>query len=205
MMPDTKVKQLADATSLNREGWLTEVARSSEVLFKGFRLNPYRVTCGWPCREAMGRRRRVGECHAARISKGNIHEIFISPLLDDPADVAGTLVHEMAHVAAGIEAGHKGQFIAVCKAVGLTKGRPTSAAPGTFLADWLQRVTEPIGTYPHQALVPTAVERPKRPSSSVRLVCVCGCKVIISAKWLIEAGPPVCGCGLPFVPADKED
>src|SRR5262245_3291211 len=118
----------------NREGWLTEVASQVEPFFVGFKLDPYRVTCGWPSRNGLGRRmRRVGECHGSKSSKAGIHEIFISPLLDKPLEVAGTLCHELAHAAAGIDAAHGKDFVKVCKHVGLTRGKPTSVMPGERL------------------------------------------------------------------------
>ena len=50
---------------MNREQWLTEVAVLAQRLFTGYHLAPYRVTCGWPCRNPLGRRvRTLGECHA---------------------------------------------------------------------------------------------------------------------------------------------
>jgi hypothetical protein len=55
---------------LNRESWLTELAKRVHPLYKGFAMAPYRLTCGWPCRMALGRRRRaIGECHALESSR----------------------------------------------------------------------------------------------------------------------------------------
>jgi len=183
----------------NRESWLTEVARRAEPMFHGFDLGQYRVTCGWPSKAAFGRVRRVGECHSPKTSKAGIHELFVSPCLDDPAEVAGTLAHEMAHVAAGVEAGHGKGFIAVCRYVGLTKGRPGSVMPGLHLADRLREITDALGLYPHSAIV--GRERPKveRAKTVLGLECRnCGCRVTISVKWLEESGYPVCGCGGTF-------
>lgn len=183
------------ATVVNREQWLTLVAVKAEVLFKGFRLAKYRISCSWPCRNALGRKeRRIGECHALESSVGGIHEIFISPLIDDPLEVAGVVCHEMAHVAAGIDAGHAGKFVKVCRHVGLTKNKPTQAMPGPDLSDRLQAVIGQVGSYPHSKMIPTVKEA--KPSTSVRLKCEqCGCTVVMTLKWLIEAGHPVCGCG----------
>ncbi len=76
---------------MNREGWLTEVAKQMEPIFSGYKLPAYRVTCGWPCKNALGARtKRVGECHGVASSTGGNFELFISPLLADPLEVSGT-------------------------------------------------------------------------------------------------------------------
>jgi hypothetical protein len=134
------------------------------------------------------RRKVVGECHALESSKAGVHEIFISPALDQPLEVAGTVCHEMAHVAAGIKAGHGQGYRKVCKSVDLTKGSPTNASPGPVLTERLHRIVESLGDYPHMALVPV-VKLVKRPKTAVTLACLnCGCRVRISLKWLDEVG-----------------
>ncbi len=74
----------------NREGWLTELAAQVRPIFTGFEIGPYRVSCGWPSERALGKKSRViGQCFACRVSKGGIFEMFISPLLEKPIEVAG--------------------------------------------------------------------------------------------------------------------
>ncbi len=181
----------------NREHWLTELSRAVAPVYAGFRLSEFRVTCGWPASGGLStKRRRVGECHGAQSSKGGLFELFISPVLDDSLQVAGTVCHELAHVAAGVEAQHKGQFVRVCRAVGLTKGKPTSVMPGAELDEKLRRIIERLGAYPHQALQPVGKLVQSKPGPVILVCGDCGCKVQISLKWLEEAGPPSsCGCG----------
>ena len=180
---------------MNRESWLMEVAKRAEPFFNGLKLHPYKLTCSWPSRNATSNRaRRLGECHGPDQSKAGLFEIFISPLLDDPLEVAGTAMHELAHVAAGIKAGHGKEFIKVCRHVGLTKGRPTSIMPGEHLNEALTKIIEVQGAYPHQGI--KAVERKVATRfSGVTLVCACGCTLRIGMKWLEQAGVPTCGCG----------
>lgn len=180
----------------NRESWLTALAKEVEPLFTGFTVAPYRVTCGWPSSKGLARKGRVlGECFGSKSSKAGLHEIFVSPTLDEPIEVAGVLTHELTHVVAGIEAKHGAGFVEIAKHVGLTKGKPTSAMPGERLNERLRRFVEGIGPYPHVALAPVT-RLVKARVTSVGLVCTeCGCKVTISVKWLDEAGKPTCGCG----------
>lgn len=185
-----------------REQWLTELANSLEPVFDQYALKPYRVTCGWPCKNGLGVRKRVvGECHAAESSAGGVHELFISPLLHEPHEVGGTLAHEMAHVAAGIQAGHKGLFVRVCKYVGLTAGKPTSAMPSDALAYRIKELTGKLGAYPHSGLNPKTKLVEVKPKKDVSLSCGrCECVVRMSVKWLEAAGAPECGCGGAMVP-----
>jgi len=184
--------------TFNREGWLTELASRVRVHFSGLTLSPFRLTCGWPSKCGLStNRRRVGECHGAKYSKDGTHEIFISPVLDDPLEVAGTVMHELCHVAAGIETAHGKDFIKVCRHVGLTKGKPACVMPGPSLEDTLKGYLKDMPDYPHRALV-TPARVAVRPPQNLRLVCrnpACGCVIMMSGKWFLAAGLPVCGCG----------
>lgn len=180
---------------MNREQWLTELATRAEPMFRGFKLEPYRLTCGFPSKMALGlRKRRLGECHYPPAEAGGFHNIFVSPLLDDPAEVAGTVVHEMVHVAAGANAGHAKGFVKVAKHVGLTKGKPTEAMPGDRLADALRRYVEAIGPYPHVAIKPVLKAVNVKPMVGVRCD-VCEYSVRVPLAIFDKVGPPKCGCG----------
>lgn len=184
------------AQAINREAWLTEVALQIAPLFRGFDLGPYRLTCGWPSKLALGKRvRRLGECHGAPSSTAGVHEIFISPMLDKPLEVAGVACHELAHVAAGVKAGHAGLYLKVIKQVGLTKNKPTQAMPGPLLEERLQKILEKLGPYPHQAMNPFMKEETKTKSSFTVICMDCGCLVHMSNKWIQEVGFPTCACG----------
>jgi hypothetical protein len=181
-------------TDRNREAWLTDLARAIVPTFRGYDLGRFRVTCGWPCHNAISLKKRVvGQCFGVESSTDGVSELFISPVLDRPLEVAGTLVHELAHVAAGVREAHKGKFLKVCRMVGLTKGKPTSVMPGAALDEVLLRLLEPLGRYPHAAIKPTL--KLSKPSKNVTLVCVCGFRCSCALKRLTETGEPTCGCG----------
>jgi len=182
---------------MNREAWLTEVAHQCLPIFKGFTIGKFRVTCGWPCTMALSKNRRIGECHGPKSSSDGHSELFISPLLDKPVEVAGVLCHEIAHIAAGVEAAHGKQFLKVCTHVGLTHGKPTSISPGKRLTDRLHEITSKVGKYPHSAMKPMTKKAVKGSSVSV-LECDCGCRITMSNKMLDEYGPPTCTCGKEF-------
>jgi hypothetical protein len=157
------------------------------------------------------KKRVIGQCHPPE-EKDGVHELFISPVLDKPIDVVGTLMHEMAHVIAGAAARHGKDFIGVCNRAGLTEGKPFSRGPGSKLKLIITKIAEEIGAYPHQAITPRLIQVvrvPKAitlPDGTVAVItggvgtveCECGCKARISGEWLEKVGPPVCGCGLPM-------
>lgn len=181
----------------NREGWLTEVGKRIEPVFGSLKLPPHRLSCSWPCKQALSRVRRIGECHGAKSSAGGVFELFISPLIAEPFAVADTIAHEMCHVAAGVEAAHGRGFVKVARHIGLTRGKPKEAGAGEMLAGILRRVCESVGPYPHAAII--AQPKAKREATSVGLECPeCGCRVTISKKWLGEVGAPKCACGSPM-------
>jgi hypothetical protein len=187
-----------DLQELNREGWLTQLAFLVQPLF--MRLQPlpsYKVTCGWPCVGGMSTKggRRVGECHAARTSKAGLYEIFISPVLEVSLEVAGVVMHELCHVSAGVDAKHGKDFTKVTSYVGLNKGKPTHVLPGEKLNEQLKKIIEQLGPYPHSAIVGEIKEKKKRQGLIPLLCTQCACKVLISARWLDEAGAPTCACG----------
>lgn len=184
---------------MNREQWLTTVAKDMESFFRGLTLVPYRVTCGWPSSGGIGlKKRTLGQCHGAMWSTEGLHELFISPLLAKPDEVAGVLCHEMAHIVAGVEANHGKKFVDVRNVVGLTKNKPPQAMPGPELAKRIKGITDRVGVYPHSAMK-LVVKKKTKNISSVGLECpACECRIRIGMKWLEESGMPTCGCGEVF-------
>src|SRR3954470_9240555 len=72
----------------------------------GVELPPVRCSCSFAYR---GGRRMLGQCFAGASAADGIPQIKISPLLDDPLEVAAVLVHELIH-ACRPEAGHGPEF-----------------------------------------------------------------------------------------------
>lgn len=190
-----------------REEWLTELGEMINPLFSPWVLRPYRLTCGWPSSGGLSpKKRTVGQCHGSRgVDNSDTFEIFISPLLDDSLEVGGTVCHEIAHVAAGLKARHGEYFQRVCRYVGITKGKPTSAMPGSKLNDKLSKYVEQLGPYPHVKIQPQMKLKENNRPKMLKLECSCGCKVNMSEKWFIQSGCPTCGCGKPFIKSEMEE
>lgn len=185
---------------MNREGWLTELADRMRPVFKDFTLGKFRVTCGWPAQMALSpTRKRVGECHGPASSTDGHAELFISPVLAKPIEVAGVLCHEMAHVVAGVKAAHGKGFVRVIRHIGLTQGKPTSADLGPILKARVEKLLSTMGSYPHAAMTPVAKVSIKMKSVTV-LECECGCRITMSLKMIELYGPPTCACGSELKP-----
>lgn len=188
------------ATKLSREDWLASVAAGMEGWFKplGVKVPKYRVTCGFPSKSALARKqKRIGECWSPDASTGGVAEISVSPLLDDPIEVAQVLCHEMLHAFVGVEAGHKGPFVKGCKLLGL-EGKPTATVAGPLFTANVRPILKAVGKYPHKRMDPTIGEK-KQTTRMLKVVCAESVNegepfiVRMSAKAL-DIGVPTCPC-----------
>ena len=122
------------------------------------------------------------------------HEIFISPKLAQPLRVADVLVHELVHVAVGIDAGHRGAFAACARKIGLA-GKLTSTHAGPDLVALLTPILEQLGPYPHAPLNESGSPVKRQGTRMLKIECPgCGYTARTTAKWL-EVGLPTCPCG----------
>ena len=137
---------------MNREAWLTELAQKIEPFFEGHQFSKYRISCSWPSKSATSaKNRRIGECWAPTASEDKTTEMMISMGIDDPLEVASTLVHEMVHAVVGVQHGHKAPFKRVALAVGLT-GKMTATTAGEELTERLNGLMADMPPYPHARL-----------------------------------------------------
>jgi hypothetical protein len=191
----------------NREAWL-------EALVEAFRpmlapigpLPDIRITCGFPSKGGLARRRLVlGQCWGSRSSAAGRTEIFISPVMDDAFDVAHVTLHELLHAVVGCQHGHRAPFKRAADRVGFV-GKPTCNVPGEALADRIRsQILPDLGPYPHARLkhpninieiigVPE-LEIPKANTRLIKVACDnCGYVARVARKWLVHPGPPLCPC-----------
>ena len=176
-----------------REQWLKATALAMSPKFKelGYDLPDFRISCGFPSRNATARRNRAtGQCWQDTASEDKHYEIFISPVIDDVMDIAATIAHELVHAVMPPNTGHKGKFPATCKALGLD-GKPTSTSAGEAFKQWCKPILDSIGDYPHARL--NVASKPKAQGTRmIKCMCEqCGYTVRTTAKWL-EQGAPLC-------------
>jgi hypothetical protein len=198
-----------------REAWLEEAMSEVSVQFKrlGFPLpKRIRVTCGFTSggtRKRPGGKVLIGECWDSSRSGDKSFEIMVSPTEADPVRVLGILVHELAHAAAGLAAGHSGDFETLARGLHLEGPLPATTVGDAFKTQ-MAAPLERLGEYPHAEL-----NTAKKDTQSTRML-LCRCKAVmpdgnecgyavrLTAKWLKGGGkdrkdgskesfgPPIC-------------
>lgn len=184
---------------INREDWLARCTEKLQPVFKqaGYSIpDNVKYTCGFPSRSALSRkRRRIGECWDARASAGETFEIFISPVLSDPLEVAATLAHELVHATVGLQAKHGAAFGKCARGIGL-EGKMTATTAGDVFKHWFASVAEDLGDYPHKELRASSGGKPQT-TRLLKVSCPeCEAQgepylVRMSAK-AYERGAPIC-------------
>ena len=178
---------------ITREEWLERAVSALRPLFKraGAPIpTKVRVACGFPSRNARASSRQtIGECHDS--DAGGVPQVFISPAVAEPVQVAAILVHELIHAAIGCEHGHGPVFRKLALKLGL-EGKMTATVAGADFAADLKLLTGKLGKYPHAALNPGGGR--KRPGSRLlKASCPgCGYTVRVTRKWLDDVGAPLC-------------
>jgi hypothetical protein len=192
-----------DTIHSTREGWLLagrDILAAERFAPAGLDLWKTRVSVGFPV--GRNRNKRIGECHYEHNSRDATRELFISPVLDNPAGKQGvlaTLTHELLHAALPVGVGHRGKFIQGMRKLGL-HGKPTATVASPELQAWLESNVLPrLGAYPHAALQGPVRGGGQR-NRHRKYTCP-GCDQIIRAAGTgLNA---LCGdCELPFELAD---
>jgi predicted SprT family Zn-dependent metalloprotease len=187
----------SEVTRAAREEWLYRIAESLYPRFAelGFPNRPeVRIGVGHPSTGARGK--RVGECNDACASKDKLHEIIISPKLDDSMEVAGVVAHELchAHLQSSFpdeNCGHGKKFKKLATGLGLT-GKMRSTVPGETFKRSLQPIIDKIGGYPHGALdgIQTSRRRKVQSTRLKKVVCSsCEYTMRVTQKWIDTAIP----------------
>lgn len=191
----TKVTKTKSAKTQTREEWLHAVAENVRPVFKkaGYPLaKDFRIGVGWPSSRALsgGKARVLGECWQPEAADDKKANLVVSLYLYESVQVAGTVIHELAHTVTKGE-GHKGKFVDCIRKIGLL-GKPTEAAePDPVLLERLNGLFKTIGQYPHARV--DGVRRNKQGTRMIKLTCPgCGYVVRTSQKW-IDMGVPECG------------
>lgn len=183
-----------------REEWLNVAAQLVMKREAMTTERKYRVSCGLPSNRPFGVRRAIGQAWHENCTPDGVNEVFISPTISDPVQVVATLIHELGHIVAGLEAKHGPDFKKIVTAMGL-EGRMTSTNLSDDALPWVEGIVAQLGDYPHGALSQLSRELdPTKTKQSTRLLKAacneeCGYTFRIS-KMQAERGLPVCPvCG----------
>ena len=133
-----------------RENWLMDAVNVFRPKFEdmGFKLPNLRVSVGYGPQGARFENSTIlGVTLNNLFVEDGAFEIWISPEIQDQARALDVLIHELAHAAAGFEAGHKGDFEIIARMFGL-EGPLTATHAGEGLKSELELLTVELGTYP---------------------------------------------------------
>ena len=187
-----------------REAWLQAAASFlfDHIVEHGYPRVEVRVSCGWPVRGGIARRRTVvGQCFPPSACKDGKQQIFVSPLLSESIDVLGTLLHELLHASFGCQHGHKKPFSQAARKVGLA-GPPTATVVGEDLRPLLLSYVERVGPYPHAAIT----VKPKVKVGSRLRLYQCGCTPPVKVRVASNSFAAVClHCDTDFTQVVTDD
>jgi hypothetical protein len=180
--------------AVTREEWLIQASKLlAKELFTPVGLKvpaKLRVSVGQP----FGRGSKgsaIGQCWFPESSADAHHELFVSPTLSDPLRILDVLTHELLHAALPLGTGHRGKFLRGCALLGL-EGKPTATVAGSDLAKTLKRLRRQLPRLKHGALSAASGPR-KQGTRQLKCECPkCGYIARTTAKWLEQAGPPIC-------------
>jgi hypothetical protein len=206
-----------------REAWLTAAVNAIRPRFEalGHEVPAFRVSVGFPkgvASEVAGV--IYGVTYNRHYVADGAYEVFISPEDADTVNMILTVWHEMIHVTAGLDCGHKGEFVTLARAFGMMS--PYTETPaGIELAADLLTLCAALGPYPGSFMTlptrrrkadpvitttVTPTVKPGRVSSgpakqtnrNIICRCVdCGWTFRATRMW-IARGLPTCVCGGKF-------
>lgn len=191
------MKKQTEPKFKTREEWLTAATEQLRPIFKskGHDLPPVRVSVGWPSRGGLAKKKRtIGECWDKKASSEGIAQIFISPWLDgtNTLEILATHVHELIHAVFGCQEKHGKKFGVLARAMGL-EGKLTATVPGAECKEYCDAIAEKLGPIPHGKLDQTKSGIKKQGTRMIKCECPkCGYVCRTTAKWLEEAGAPIC-------------
>jgi len=201
----TPVEVIAPASELRYrtgQGWLQAGAKLFyEYVFSkaGYAMPNIVTTIGFPSRKAVSPvRRSGGQCWASSVSENGMNFICISPLIKTDVERLDILAHEMAHAVDDCKSGHRGNFVKICKDIGLTKGAPSSASAGAALMHVIEQISRELGPCPFTALNYTPrVRKAAKPTHKLECPqCKFACR---TSEGDVEVGLPTCACGAKLV------
>ena len=171
-----------------REQWLASLAQRSASLIArsiadgGDEEPTLRLACGFP--PATGRKKALADILPPTASEDFTAEIFVSPEVDDPLEVA-RLVIPLLVVAHSGDYKRGARYREACNRLGLTIPEHTPS--------WLADRLEALGSYPHAQV--TVPERTKQSTRLIKVVCTHEHDAYIarvSRTTLDTFGAPIC-------------
>ena len=170
--------------------------------------------------QIVGKSRAIGQCHygyEAKAEGGKKEtfktQIFVSPTLDNPVQVAEVVLHELIHTMTEGH-NHKGAFKWISEACGLAftpNGKGHTYATSELI-EKLEKITKKVGKYPHKKWPPNKNYK-KQTTRMFKLVSLgvmieptegVGNNGYSPKPYVVRASRAVLGAGFPLDPAGKK-
>jgi len=173
----------------NREQWLAAFATAarrpiaSTIQGGGDEEAAIRLSCGFPPK--VGRKAATAAIVPPTASQDFTAEIFISPTVDQAAEVAKAIV----------------PLLRVAQTGNWRSMAPTVAQPMPILPPWVEAILESLGEYPHAAL--EIAPATKQTTRLIKVACLNDNYIArVSRSTLDNLGAPICpACRLNMVEA----
>ncbi len=150
------------------------------VKANGLKLDPSTLIYSYGFPKGRGRGKTIGQCWSSPRPHGYKGAIFVHPCQwKAPYDVLHVLLHELIH-AESPDSGHKGEFVAIAKRVGLVKPW-TATTAGAELKERLNKIAEILGEFPTAHFDVSAMTGAGKGSRLRLWECGCGIKVRVAS------------------------
>jgi hypothetical protein len=158
-----------DTSARTRESWMhaaIEVFRARFIEVGHPLPEKIHVSIGFPLGVSPENNVILAQTVKTIVSKDGVNHVFVSPIIEDPAEILRCLVHELVHVALDNEDGHTGRFAEIATRLGFI-GKMTTTPVGPDLAAEFMILAAELGDFEHGALDLSVLRKPaKVPTTS---------------------------------------
>jgi hypothetical protein len=138
------------------EVWLNEAVELLRPSFSdaGYEIPPVHLSVGFSTDgyNPKAKKNTIAICYARRMNVDGINEIYISPIIYEPVDVLGILVHELVHAVDDCKSGHGEPFQKIAAAL---KCGDNLSVPLMEFRETVQRhraIADKLGRYPRSGV-----------------------------------------------------
>jgi hypothetical protein len=138
------------------ETWLNEAVDLLRPIFKdaGYEIPPVHVSVGFGMDgyKPRAKKNTIAVCHARCMTSDGINEIYISPIVHEPVEVLGILVHELIHAVDDCKSGHGEQFQKISQELGSPDNLSVPSEIWRRSIDRYRKIADQLGRYPRSGV-----------------------------------------------------
>ena len=138
------------------EVWLAEAVELLRPMFNecGYEIPPVHVSVGFSTfgYNPSAKKRVIAVCHAKSMTRDGINEIYITPLVYEPVNVLGLLVHELIHAVDDCRSGHGKTFQEMSLALKCSDNLKVPLSVWREALDRHKKIADQLGRYPRSGV-----------------------------------------------------